>query len=69
MSESSARPGPQDRSMPLVMTLAGVIVGLVLFIAFGTGTSQYGAIPFVVGGGLVGAIAAMLLARRKHRIR
>jgi hypothetical protein len=50
-----------------VITLAGVIVGLVLFIAFGVESSLYGAIPFLLGGGIVGAILALILARRAPR--
>jgi hypothetical protein len=65
MDKPSAKPGPHDGSKPLTITLAGVIVGLALFIAFGTET-RYGVIPFLLGGAAVGGLAALFRARRSR---
>lgn len=69
MGESAAKPGARDGSTPLVMTLAGVVVGLVLFVTFGVETSRFGVISFVVGGALVGGLVAASLARHGRSVR
>jgi hypothetical protein len=67
VAKSAAKPGSRDGSAPLVIGLAGVVAGLVLFILFGVETSLYGVIPFLLGGGAVGVVAAILWSRRASR--
>jgi biotin transporter BioY len=66
LSQPAAKPGSRDGSTP-VITLAGFIVGLALFIAFGVESSLYGVLPFALGGLVVGAVAAALWSRRRRR--
>jgi biotin transporter BioY len=67
LSQPAAKPGSRDGSTPVMITLAGFIVGLALFIAFGVESSLYGVLPFALGGLVVGAVAAALWSRRRRR--
>ncbi|UYY59309.1 hypothetical protein [Sphingomonas sp. S2-65] len=45
MDQDVAKPGGRDGSTPVMITIGGFIVGLVLFILFGVETSLYGVLP------------------------
>ena len=67
MDQDVAKSGGRDGSAPVMITLGGFIVGLVLFILFGVETSLYGVLPFALGGLAIGAIAAVLWSRKRRR--
>lgn len=67
MDKGAARPGPRDGSAPIMITLVGLVVGLILFIAFGVETSLYGVIPFALGGLVIGGVIGLLWAKRHRR--
>jgi hypothetical protein len=67
MGQDAAKPGSRDGSTPVMITLGGFIIGLVLFILFGVETSLYGVLPFALGGMTFGAAAAVLWSRKRRR--
>lgn len=67
MDQDVAKPGGRDGSTPVMITLGGFIVGLVLFILFGVETSLYGVLPFALAGLAIGAVAAVLWSRKRRR--
>lgn len=69
MAQDVAKPGGRDGSTPLMIALAGLIAGLVLFILFGVERSLYGVLPFALGGLAIGAVAGVLWARRRRQRR
>ena len=67
MSKSEIKPRPPGNPAPVMISLGGLVVGLVLFIAFGVETSLYGVIPFALGGLAIGGVLGILWARRGKR--
>jgi LPXTG-motif cell wall-anchored protein len=69
LQDNTARPGGRDGSTPLMMALAGVVLGLIVFIGrelLGSQSSPYNVIPYVLIGALLG-FAASFLRRRRRR--
>lgn len=72
MQPHDAKPGPRDGSDVLVAGLAGVCIGLVLFVLYyllAPSAGAYGVIPFLIVGAVVGTIAGLLRrrSRKSHR--